>query len=298
MRIRRERAFAAALADGRLGPAIDQIGQFNIFRVFGAAQVDRAANQLRLQIALHDEVCIGGRTEVLRERHGDLFAVHVQLKLSEREARERRAAGDGNLAAAEPPRERINLCAVGRKTHIAVDLRDSQALVPDKHGKVRARDCGRARDVRLRERASDAHVHTRRARQEDVARETVQDAQVKIAVHREVLPAACAERGRAAESNVRVRACELAGYVNILRHINGHGFDARPAIGAGRDVRGPEPVAAPGELSDKRVSAGTAAGQQSALEGGRPGEKPGNVGVALRIQDVFRRRGLATGQFG
>ena len=95
----------------------------------------------------------------------------------------------------------------------------------------------------------------------------------------------------------RVRACELAGYVNILRHINGHGFDARPAIGAGRNVRGPEPVAAPGELSDERVGAGTAAGQQSAFEGGRTREKAGNVGVAFRIQDVFRRRGLATGQF-
>ena len=158
--------------------------------------------------ALHDEVGVGRRAEVFGERDGDVLAAHGQTELRRPDAGDDRAARDRDAPAAERARQRMYLRAVGREAHRAVHALHGQPLVVDERGDRRVRDGGESRHLRRGERAADFDLDARDAREEVVAREAVQDAQIQVAVHGEILPAALAERGRAAEDEVGARPRE------------------------------------------------------------------------------------------
>ena len=108
-RQRRSRSFFDRLATSR----VDEVSQFDVLGVFGAAQGDETADQLLARRTSDFDVGIERRTKVWRKRNSNVVAENVDPKRRNCKPFEQSAACRRNAPAADRAVKRIDLGLVG-----------------------------------------------------------------------------------------------------------------------------------------------------------------------------------------
>ena len=108
---------------------VDELGEVDVFRIFGAPHPHVAANELDFWSTAYFQIGIDRRTKVLRIIQRHVVADDVEEELRDREAVELRAAADRKLSTPERAVELFNLRLVRIKQHNSLKIRQRDSLI-------------------------------------------------------------------------------------------------------------------------------------------------------------------------